>query len=487
MKTAAALMSLAVVLLLGLAALAVPASAATPAAVPTWHVGQAVGYGTTLNLTNLVQPALDIYKANLTASGATVNALSFTGSLDVWVVDTVTGATSTYYTLSEQTASGLKFHFVANLTTSLPVPGTYAGSSSNGTCLPSLTVPMADRPIAVTADWSSLENGTAVITYQVADLSTSKQVANTTVRAKGTLVGSNVPMVELNSTTCQETISYGPRNLALDVNTQSQTRVTYTPALGTFHFPIADGNTWWAFSNATVSGTVSGTIDVRGLSSADEQAFFQNLTDALNSVSGVSVTGLDHFPIDLAKITVTAGLNSVLQNGIIQDYTVPVAENLQAIAAVRTLGDQQQHSVYLITSASYACPATSYGSSPMTYAAIYAPDYPSAGAGMVAGYEGLYCLGSTNATVFSLDSVPVSEASGKLQQTQNTYNPFPQASNAIADFFFASPYLGLILIAVAVVAVAALIVVRGRHRRAMPPPPAQPPTPPQTPPPPGTP
>jgi hypothetical protein len=97
MKSAAALLALSLALLLGLVTLAVPASAVSPAAVPTWHVGQAVGYGTTLNLTSLVQPLLDQYKKNATASGASVNVLTFTGSLDVWVYDQVTDATSTLY------------------------------------------------------------------------------------------------------------------------------------------------------------------------------------------------------------------------------------------------------------------------------------------------------------------------------------------------------------------------------------------------------
>ncbi len=482
MKTFAALVSLAIVALLGLAALAVPASAAPAAAVPTWHVGQAVGYGTTVNLTGPVQPLLDVYKQNLTDAGATVNALAFTGSVDVWVVDTVTGATSSTYTLSEQTAAGLKLHFVANLTTSLPDPGTYAGDRSTGSCVPNLTLPSSQRAIAVTLDWSSLENGTTTATYQAANLATTKQVANVTLRAKGSLSGYNAPKLEFNATSCVETIAYGPQDLGLAVNTQSSTRVTYVPALDTFHFPITDGNTWWANSTATVSGKVSGTIDVTGLSASDEQSFFQNVTDSLNSLAGVSVSGLTGFPIDLSKITVTVGLNNVLQNGNIQDYTIPVAESLRATAAVRTLGDQQQHPVYLIGPASYACPAT-VGSSSLTIAAVYAPDYPSAGAGMVAGYEGITCLLNTNYTAFSLSSVPVAQASSKQQQTQQQYNPFPAAANPLADFFLASPYLGVILIVVVVVAVAALVVLRGRRKRSNAPPPAQPPTPP----PPGTP
>ncbi len=483
MKSVLAMVAVAVAFVLGLAALAVPASAA-PVSTPTWTVGQAVAYGTNVDLTSLVQPLLSSYWQSANASGAKVNALGFTGSLDIWVVDTVTGASSTLYTLSEQSASGFKFHFNTNLTTSVPLPGTYSGTMANGTCIPSYVLPMANRTVAVTVDFSALSNGTSTSWYQVSDLATTKSVVNTTLRAKGTLTGVGVPQFQFNSTTCQESIAYGPENLELDVNTQSQARTTYNPALATLSFPMSDGTTWWANATATLGATLTGTIDVTGLTSAQEQSFFQNLTGTLNSIPGIAVSGITQFPIDLAKITVTEGLNNVLQNGILQDYSVKLAEPLRATAAVRTLGDQQQHNVYLISNASYVCSATTPGF-PFTLSAIFAPDYPAANAGMIAGYEATACVGGTYTTLFSLNSVPVSQASSKIQQTQNSYNPFAAApGNAFADFFLASPYLGLILIAVVVVAVAALIVVRGRRKRGSSAPPQ---TPPQTPPPPGTP
>ncbi len=484
MKSVLAMVAVAVALVLGLAALAVPASAAGPVPTPMWTVGQAVAYGTNVDLTSLVQPLLSTYWKDANASGTEVNALSFTGSIDVWVIDKVTGASSTLYTLSEQSASGFKFHFNANLTASVPLPGTYSGTLVNGTCIPSYVLPMANRTVAVTVDFSALSNGTSASWYQVSNLATTKSVVNTTLRAKGTVTGVGVPQFQFNGTTCQESIAYGPENLELDVNTQTQARTTYNPALMSLSFPMSDGTTWWANSTATLGATLTGTVDVTGLTSAQEQSFFQNLTGTLNSNPLVHVSGITQFPIDLAKITVTEGLNNVLQNGILQDYSVGIAEPLRATAAVRTLGDGAQHNVYLISNASYACSATTPGF-PFTLNAIFAPDYPAANAGMIAGYEATACLGGTNATLFSLKSVPVSQASSNMQQTQNSYNPFPAApGNAFADFFLASPYLGLILIAVVVVAVAALIVVRGRRKRGSG---APPPAPPQTPPPPGTP
>ncbi len=484
MKTLLAFIAAAVALVVGLAAGAAPVAAASSVSVPTWTVGQAVAYGTHVDLTSLVQPSLSSYWAAANKSGAKVNALSFTGGIDVWVVDTVTGVSSTLYTLSEQSASGFKFSFNANLTASVPVPGTYPGTLLNGTCIPSSTFPMANRTVAVTVAFSALSNGTSASWYQVSNLATTKSVANTTLRAKGTLSGADVPEFAFNSTLCQESITYGAQNLELDVNTQSQVRTSYNPALTYLNFPMSDGSTWWANSTATLGGTFTGTIDVTGLNSAQEQSFFQNLTRTLNSLPGIAVSGISGFPIDLAKITVTEGLNNVFQNGVLQDYAVHEAEPLRATAGVRTLGDQQQHNVYVISNASYACSASATGF-PFTYNAIFAPDYPAANAGMIAGYEATFCLGGTNQTLFSLGSVPVSQGQANLQNTQTTYNPFPGASgNAFADFFLASPYLGLILIAVVVVAVAALIVVRGRRKRGSGAPPQ---TPPQTPPPPGTP
>ncbi len=474
-------------LVLALAVLfVVPATsaAATPANVPTWQVGQAVGYGTSVNLGKIAQSYISQLWASANASGATVNALRLTGSLDAWFHDEVTGATSSLYTLSQSSASGVKVHFEYNLTIpNEPNPGVYPGNTSLGYCQLPNNIPTSSRTTALTIDWTSLENGTSMARYRVSDLATTKQVANTTIRASSSVKAYNLPFPDINYTACKETISYKSETLSLTANSQDQVRTTYGPALDSFNFPISDGKVWSASSNATIGATVAGTINVQGLSAQDQQSFFQNLSVALRSIPGISVSGLDGFPIDLSKITVTEGLNNILKDGVLQDQTVPLNESLRATAGTKTLSDGQQHAVYQIGPAYYVCPLSG-GSLPYTIEAIYAPDFPAANAGMIVGYQGLYCVMGVSTAFVSLDNVPASQANANIQQTQTNYNPFPSApSNTIVDFFAASPFYGLWIIVVVVAVAAAFALMRRRRRPAMAPPPQVQQSPPETPPP----
>ena len=486
-RRALALPVAALVFVLALSAFAAPASAATPAPVPTWQIGQAVAYGTNLNIGDLVDTyLLDTIRSypqdfNIT----TINTLNATGTFDLWEYDQVTAKTSSYYVLSSQSAEGVTLHLAVNLTVNnLPQAGTYMGTYNGvppyGYCsFP--TIQMTTGPIALNLDVTALSTTTGTTQYQISDLAYLRQTVNASVEARAVFTSHNLPMTQTNATSCVETVTYENPSFTLNVNTQDQVRELYSAAWDYFDFPMADNETWWANSTATVGATLSGTIDVQGLSSADETAFFDNVTKAFEG-TGLSVQGLDGFPIDLAKVTITAGLNNLVQNGVVQDTPLPVQSNLRATATAMTLSDGNQYPVYLITDASYECPPSGTSLSlPIGYAAVYAPDFPAQGAGMIVGYQLLVCAGTMNLPGFSLTNTKPADAQQKIGQTETTYNPFPPASsNAIADFFLQSPYWGLLILVVAVVAVVGLLVMRRRRRPAMAPPAAttMPPPPP---------
>lgn len=468
-------------MVLALALAAFPASAAAPpATLPTWQVGQAVGYGTNLDLTALAATFLQAIRSNPSAYNLTaIQALEFTGSFDAWVYDVVTDKTTAYYVLSSNAATGLMIHFKANVTANnLPQPGTYTGTFSGGFCVPP-RIPPTTRTVAATVDLTSLATSAGTTRYQVSDLAIHNATTNSAVMISAHIDAVGVPVPNLNMTSCRETVTYRSESFTFTANTQIQLRSLYQPALDVFNFPINDNETWWANSTATVGATIGGTIDLQGLSATDQKALFDNLTKAFQRVPGLAVTGIDHFPIDLAKITVTVGGANYLQNGVLQDQNRPVAQNLRARSSARTLSDGALHSVYLITPANYLCP-TPLGYTSTTVAAVYSPDFPAAGAGMIVGYEVLVCSGGTDMPVFKLGNVPASQANGNVGKTESTYNPFPPApSNAIADFFVASPYYGLIAIVVVVIALAGIFLRRRGRKPAMapmaPPPSLEPP------------
>ncbi len=452
---------------LALSALAAPA-AAQPAPLPTWAVGKAVGYGTTLDLTSLAAPFLFELQQNATMYNITsIQALNFTGSLDAWTHQEVASKTDTYYVLATDSAEGLSLHFVFHATfNNLPAPGTYTGDCSFGFFMGNVN--KTTRTIQVDVDVTSLVSSSGTSRWSVSELALMQSTDDIVAQASAHAVLKGLPSVELNVTACQETISYEDRDLTLTVNTHDSVRALFSPALDVFDFPIYPGEDWWANSTATVGANLSGTIDVVGLSAEDERAFFDNLTVAFQSIPGLAVTGLDGFPIDLAKITVTMGGTNYLQGGILHDTTVPIAEHLQAKESNMTLADGNIHEVFLISA--YQDPAFCL---PTLYA-IYSVDD-----GMIVGVQAYVDCTTSLPPIFELKPVSPTAAQDHLQQTEDKYNPFPPAQgNAIVDFFVASPYWGTILLVIAIVAVAALLLVRRRRPRVAPPMPPQVPPPP---------
>jgi len=460
-------------LLLGLVAaialstLAVPA-VAQPAPVPTWTVGKAVGYGTNLDLTALAAPFLQALQADYASYNITsIQELNFTGSLDAWVHQTVQSKTDTYYVLATETADGLRVHFVLKATfDNLPLPGTYTGDCSSGFF--EGDVPETTRTVEATLDLTSLVSTSGTSRWSISDLALIQSTDDVTAQISAHAALKGLPMADLNLTACQETITYEDRDLSITVNTHDVVRELFSPALDVFEFPINPGEDWWANASATVGANVSGTINVVGLSAADEQAFFENLTAAFQSVPGLAVTGLDHFPIDLARITVTVGGVNYLQGGIVHDTTYPVEEHLQAREWNMTLADGNIHEVFLIST--YQEP----GFCLPTLYAVYSVDD-----GMIVGYQMYAGCSMSLPPVFELKPVSPAAAQDHLQQTETNYNPFPPApGNAIVDFFVAAPYWGILLLVIAAVAVAAFVLVRRRGRRTAPPMPPQVPPPP---------
>ena len=478
-----ALIPIGLALLLTSAILA-PSASAQPATLPTWQVGQEVAYGVNVPIGQELAPLLQQIRNDPAALNITqLNALNVTGSLDIWVDQQVTVATGTYYVLHTIAASGLKLAVVFNATfDNLPQAGTYPGTKNlSGFCDP-VFIPRTTGTVAVSFDMTALSTSDGTTNFAVSNLAIQNDTTNSTAQMRATLNLVHIPVQTTNSTAangtaCVTTVTYRGENLGLNVDTHNAMRTWFSPALDVFHFPISDNGSWSASSNATVAGNFSGTIDVTGLSAADEQAFFNNLTQAFQSVPGLAVSGLDHFPIDLSQISVVAGGVNVFDHGRLHDTPpVPVSLNLRAREGNMSLADNQFHEVfYIFQDTGSSCP-------PTAFAAIYSPTYPSAGHGMVVGFAAITCSGGVVQPLFELQSTPPSTARGHIRDTETNYAVFPPATtNTFADFFLQAPYWGLLLIAAVVIVVVALVLLRRRRRPAMAPAPLPPPPSPPSP------
>jgi len=367
----------------------------------------------------------------------------------------------------------LKVHFALDATIdALPDPGTYTGTRDPywGLCMyPG--VPTSSRRITVDLDVRYLEVDSEVALHNASDLALRESTTNASVESLVTFVATGLPRIEMNDTTCEQTVAYETLNLRATADVDAQVRSVFAPALDRFDFPLEDGDAWCANATATFGGTVAGTIDVTGLDPEDEADLFEAIHEALSGTAGVIVTGLDGFPVDLAQITVLVGGVEYLADGTIHDVSTPVSSCYVASERQMTLADGQFHTVYEIASAPLPMdPYLPPGSAPYV-ATYYSPDD-----GMVVGYALVVPSGGTADPVFELRNVSPAEARSHIGTTKDQYAIQPAAAgDPVADLFLKSPYWGILVIVAAGILVAALLLRRRRRPTSGPPAPPPPP------------
>jgi len=452
-------------LLLSSFALSSPASGV--ANVPVHAVGDGVGFGFHGDLGSLSQPYLDqLRQLDASDPNITINDLSLTGSFDHWTVVKVTEVSADTYVIAEEFATGLKVHFTIDVTTAAaPAEGQYTGTIDpvSRFCMFN-PIPQVTKTVSARLDVTYLQTASTTGKWNVSDFALRESTMAHTVDLLATFSGRNVPTFDVNLTACTQTVTYENHDYTITVDTNNQYRIAYSPALDIFDFPMADGESWYVNTTATLAGTVSGSINVQGIDPADEQSFFDQLNLVLTQ-SGASVTGLDGFPIVLEGVTFTVGTVPYLSNGVLRDVPIPVNAHLRAREMTKTLADGQFHTVYEISNVPPGnVTQLAY------FACYYSPDH-----GFIVGCALLD--GSSGIALFELKNVPVTEAETGVGTTKAGYSLGTQG-NPLADFFFKPPFLGLLLIAATVIVVAALLVRRGRARAQQVLPPESPPAPP---------
>jgi hypothetical protein len=443
-------------------AFAVAPAATAQAAVPTHDVGDAVGFGAAVDLGALAAPFLDQIRAQDAANdNITINELNFTGSMDIWATMEVVEETASSYTIREESAEGLRAHFVTSVTSNMvPAAGVHPGTiDPNFGCVPSL-IPYTTGTSSSDIQITSLSTASGLSKWNVSDFALRESRTNYTLDLRATASLRNIPSIEFNATACETVVTYENSDITVSVDVDAELRVIFAPALDYFDFPILDNENWTAYSDATVGGRVAGTIDVTGLDPNDEEQFFAAL-NALLPASGFTVTGLTDFPINLQEITVTVLADTYLRGGVIDDISVPVALALHAREDTMTLADGNFHTVYLISSP----PALGYSVPQCSW--VYSPDD-----GFIVGY---ICEIQPGISIFELENVQPGTAEQEIADTKSTFGIGVAAANPLVDFFLKPPFLGLLLIIAAVVI--SILLVRRRGRRVVAPP-VPPPAPP---------
>jgi hypothetical protein len=461
----AVLLALAAVGALGLSS----PTAAAEAPVPTHEVGDEAGFGATTDLGLLADDYLDLLKvADLLSDNLTFHQLEFTGTSDIWAVMEVVGETADAYSIQTDAVDGLKTHFLVDVTwNGFPEAGTYRGDMSMGVCLPPALDAFNTTTERVFAELrvDYLATSTDVSSWTVLDFALQGSETNTSFELRYTVDLRNFPSLDYDIEACEFTIVYETHELSIEADVDVDLETSYSPALDVFDFPIVDGENWSSASNSTQSGNIGGTLDVIGLDPEDEDAFFENLTHALEHLE-VNVTGLSGFPIVLQDLTITVLGTPRLTEGVIHEFESPVHLSLQAEETNKTLEDGNLHTVYVI--------AQSFAGVPGPCGYVYSPDD-----GFIVGYTCTYGDFS-----FELQNVPADTARQRIEDTKQDYDVFSGAApNPLAEFFARPPFFGVLMIGAIAVVVVALLMRRRRRPGILPPAPPPPGIPPGAPPP----
>lgn len=460
----------AVIVIAALALVLAAPRGSAQADVPTHDVGDKVGYGTTIDIDEALQPAIAfLEQEDERNDNFTINELSMDGVTDIWATTEVVDESADAYSIQTNSAFGLKLQYVINVTVQdLPAAGTYDGNRSRG-CFPD-SIPTEELTFSADVDISYLLASTGIGSWTTAEFALEEDETNSSLELRTITTYYNAPYYELDPDACELTLGYRSASYETNAEIGLDMRTVYDPALDVFAFPIQDGEVWAANSTVTQGGKIRGTVDVTGLTDEEEQELFTQLNEGLESL-GFSVSGLDGFPIDLENVTLLVGTTPYLKDGVIHDQSNPLGLSLEAREIDMTLADGEFHTVYLISE--------STGDVPMPYgpvcSAVYSPDD-----GFIVGYR----CDVAGATVFELPNVPWETADEHIADTKRDYtlNPTGTGTDFLGNFFLQPPFFGILLIAAVAILVAALLV-RRRRKPALAPPGAMPPMPPQAPPP----
>jgi len=218
--------------------------------------------------------------------------------------------------------------------------------------------------------------------------------------------------------------------------------MTFAPALDLWEFPIVEGENWTVNSNATLTGSLTGTIDADGLPEEFDEYIF---TDDF-----VNATGITDFPIVLEEIPEGDDEDGwPLDEGLMEERTEEVEVGLEC-TDVFTVDDDFWGNITVYEIAVDDSPMVIYYSPEVSLVSYFTMSTDD--------LEEAFDLddGSMSSEDYQMEAVDpevaedhISEISGQVSDDED---------GGIASFFTEAPYLGIILVAVIIVVIVAAVV-----------------------------
>ncbi|HDI12713.1 MAG TPA: hypothetical protein ENF64_01195 [Hadesarchaea archaeon] len=312
--------------------------AGSQAEVPTWNVGDSWSMGAEdIDLT----PILTALMENLAQSMPGTN-YDASGHMSCYIVHEVVGEDEQCYIMEVNEGVGIN--------TALSFSSGYGGQSGSGS---------AEIFMSITI------NGT---TYHAKNnLAVTQMEGTIDMKMDISFSGSGFNTTELGSLS---------GSASLDLSGDFQ--VTYDPPLDMFDFPITVGESWLINSTATVTGNVSGTINIPGFGT-------QSINEPLDTTVSISLTAtcLETQNFTLPDGSVTTAYKIVLSGTGMED-TIPfmpasviyyspdsgyiVAEELSLgdVMSTMTTGNQDELSMFSLGAAEVGEDQALFTMNPMT-------------------------------------------------------------------------------------------------------------------------
>jgi len=418
-----------------LTSLAVPALAFTPTAVaPVWTEGTQWAFGSETDVTASYAQTLENLTDMLELAGE-VNEMTLNGETEFWLLFEVTEANDTSYVLSMDMAAKASLDASVSFSALMEVAGTYNASETpeeeEVTVDADLNV---DAAVIVNADMT-FDKDTMAIESVSLDL---KIIVSVDFEAN------NIPNHDSDVVNQTEEYSYDDYDVSGDLELNLGMDLTFDPALNLWDFPLFLGDSWDVSSVATLSGSLTGSLDVQGLPEDIEEDIF--------SEEVYNITGFTEFPIIFEEIH-GAG-NSPIDEGVIEEYVTEEFELSMECTDYFTFNDEYlgEIAVYEIQVNGSNSPLKYYYSPDMGFMSYFEMDTDEMDDG-VATY-----ISANMTTMVAVNPVTAEEHIADIADFQSNVN---EDQGGIAGFFTDPPYLGIILVgAIVVVAGAAVFLIK---------------------------
>jgi len=415
-----------------LASLAVPALAA-PADAPEWEEGDRWAYGMESDVgAEFADQLEDLADLLEDKTNGTVNELSIDAEVGLWFLFEVTDATSEEYVLSMTMAGKLSLDAAISVTASMPVEGTYAWDEEEDLEEKTVSVEVnADASLMVMVD----------VTFERDTMAIESVEVSVELNAAVDFVADNLPMDDDDWDDMTTTYWYEDYDVSGELEFNLDMSLEFSPALNLWDFPLDEGDEWSVDSTATLSGSMSGLLDVQGLPDDVEDEMFDE--------GFVEDTGMTGFPIIFEDIDAE---DSPFNNGQIEEVSQDIELDLLC-TDVFTEDDTYWGDITVYEISAVDAPMSFYYSPQVGFMSYMSMD--------VGEMSDELDLPSFMSEDMKMDAVDPDVAENKINEISDFQGDIGGDDGGIAGFFTDAPYLGLILVGViTIVVVAAVLLIK---------------------------